>query len=66
MRVRWRIWGEDGGLSTGGRGGGTRDTSEQVENRRLRLSLYPQGWREREAGRPGEINGKRERERVKM
>lgn len=37
-----------------GRGGGSRDTLEQVENRRLTLSLYPQGWREREAGSLGE------------
>lgn len=36
-----------------GRGRGLRDTSEQVENRRLTLSLYPQGWREREREKQG-------------
>lgn len=49
-----------------GRGGGTRDTSEQVENRRFTLSLCPQGWRERsrEAGRRRD-NNEKERTRVK-
>lgn len=64
-------WGQEGGFGGGivhrGRGGGTRDTSEQVESRRFTLSLYPQGWRERskEAGRRRD-NNEKERKRVKM
>lgn len=56
-----------GGTVHRGRGGGTRDTSEQVENRRFTLSLYPQGWRERskEAGRRRD-NNEKESQRVKM
>lgn len=67
MRTRGRIL-EGGGMGWGAvheskRGRwGTRDTSEQVENRRCRLSLFPEGWRERSRVRLTQ----EKKERVKM
>lgn len=44
LRSRWEDLGED--IVHRERGGGLREASEQVENRRFTLSLYPQGWSE--------------------
>lgn len=59
-----------GGRTAGclkGKRRGTGDLLEQVENRLLRLLLYPQGWRgEAEKLGNGEINSERNCEIVKM
>lgn len=51
-----------GGDVHGGRQG-TRHTAEQVENRRLRLSLYPRGWRVRSGEERLIVKGASQKER---